>query len=203
MRLRRFRLLLVLVILSGLAAGAALAATNPFSPSRSQPNQPQAQLKAVAQGERTGRGGAADASSTTGPAAVKSTAAGTPTPAAQSRPGQEQVPPGGQGAEAARGRGQSQGATDARTRPVVGSITAVEGDTATVSTQQGEVKVRLSGARVQKMVEGAIEDLKAGQRVTIQAEQGADGVYAAGSVQIMPAGETAAAPGLRPTTPTK
>ncbi len=97
-----------------------------------------------------------------------------------------------------RSRGQSQSGADARSRPVAGSVVSIEGDVATVSTQQGEVKVKLSGAKIQKMVEGTVDDLKAGERVMVTGQQGSDGSYSATIVQIVPAGDGATQPQAGP-----
>jgi hypothetical protein len=67
-------------------------------------------------------------------------------------------------------------------------VVAVEGDTVTVSTQQGEVKVKANGARVQKMVEAPLSDLREGERVMVVGQQGSDGSFTASSIQVVPAG---------------
>ncbi len=85
----------------------------------------------------------------------------------------------------AQGQGQGQDSSQGA-RPVAGSISSVSGDTATVSTQQGDVKVKLSGAKIRKTVEATADDLKAGERVVVMGQQGQDGSYTASSVQISP-----------------
>jgi len=92
----------------------------------------------------------------------------------------------GQTQRQAQGQNQTQDQGQSRaTRPVVGSISSVNGDTATVSTQQGDVKVKISGAKIQKTVDATVGDLQAGERVVVTGQQGQDGSYTANSVQIV------------------
>lgn len=108
--------------------------------------------------------------------------------------------PAGQGSVRAGGDGSaapSQGDTTWRgaaaqgqaSRPLQGSVISREGDTLTLDTQQGQVKVGIAGAKVQKTVEGAPEDLKPGQRVAVAGQRAADGNYIASTIQIVPESE--------------
>ncbi len=77
---------------------------------------------------------------------------------------------------------------DARSRLVMGSVASVDGDTLTITTQQGDTKVKLGGAKLEKTVAGSVEDLRPDQRVMLVAQQGQEGGYTASSVQILGAG---------------
>ncbi len=98
------------------------------------------------------------------------------------------------------GQGQSTGQAGSGARGMVamGTVSSVDGDTLTVSTQQGEVKVKVTGARVQKTVEGTTADLKAGERVTVTGQEGSDGTFTASSIQIAVVGEGADQQGPQP-----
>ncbi len=94
-----------------------------------------------------------------------------------------------QGMAGGQRRGQNQGQSH-RNRPVVGTISSVSGDTTTVSTQQGDVKVKLTGAKIEKTVDATADDLKAGERVMVTGEQDKDGSYTANAVEILPSGSS-------------
>ena len=70
---------------------------------------------------------------------------------------------------------------------VVGTVAAVDSTTLTVRGPQGDVKVKLAGAKIVKTTEGSTDDLKVGQRVTAFAQQETDGSYTAASIQVSPA----------------
>lgn len=89
-------------------------------------------------------------------------------------------------------RGESSQRQGQDTRAIVGSVAARDGDSMTLSTSQGEVKVKLAGAKIQKTVDGTTEDLKQGLRVTVTGQQNTDGSYTASTVQILPAAESSA-----------
>lgn len=174
---RGFLGLLLGVVVAGLAVGTGIAATRPSpAPTIQSLALPQAQTGASA---NQMQGGGTRSSQQNGNAAISQ----------GGLPGQDrnrvQVP--------------AQGGAEGRSRAITGSVVSVEGDLATVTTQQGEVKVRLSEAKIQKTVEGTTDDLKAGQRVMVSGQQGSDGSYTASSVQILPAGEIPGQPGLGPT----
>ncbi|MHB0867836.1 MAG: hypothetical protein ACYC66_01010 [Chloroflexota bacterium] len=165
--------LMLVVIVLGVAGGAFLAST------RSAPApvvQPAAPFQSGASSVQPQNGGGSRQAN--GPVAT---------------------PQGTSGAQD-RARGQGQAGADARSRPLAGSVVSVEGDVATISTQQGEVQVKLSGATVQKTVEGTVEDVKPGQRVVVTAQQNPDGSYSASNLQIAPAAEASppATPGPTP-----
>lgn len=86
---------------------------------------------------------------------------------------------GGQGAATT---GQGQGAA-----PVFGPVASVDGDTLTVTTRQGDTRVKVAGARIQKTVDATADDLKAGEQVVVVGQQGSDGSFTASTIQIRPA----------------
>lgn len=88
----------------------------------------------------------------------------------------------GAGATAGAASGQGQGGAGS-----FGTVSAKEGDTATVKTQQGDLKVKLTGVKVQKTVDGAADDLKPGTTVVVIGQPGSDGTVTANSIQILPA----------------
>jgi len=100
--------------------------------------------------------------------------------------GQGQTQGQGQGQGQSQRQGQGQGQSGAGGRALAGSVVSLDGDTLTISGQQGEgnIKVKLAGAPIQKTVDAAVSDLKAGLRVVVTGHQGADGVLAATNVQI-------------------
>jgi len=70
----------------------------------------------------------------------------------------------------------------------------VDGDTITLSTPQGDVKVKTAEAKIQKTVDGTVADLETGQRITVQGQRNDDGSYSASLVQVVPESERAAQP---------
>lgn len=84
-------------------------------------------------------------------------------------------------------RGQGQQNTEAQARAVSGTISGLEAGTVTISTGQEEVKLKIAGARIQKQVEGSIQDLQSGQRVLVSGTRGSDGSYASAEIQILAA----------------
>lgn len=98
--------------------------------------------------------------------------------------------PGQQGGgNRAQGQGQQAGASAVR---LAGSVSAVDSGTLTLTTQQGDVKVKLGSAKIEKQAEAAASDLQAGQQVAVIGQPGADGTYATAQVQILPAGAASA-----------
>jgi len=98
-----------------------------------------------------------------------------------------------QGESQGQGQGQGQGQEQGQrqgARPVSGSISSIQGDVISVNTQQGEVRVKVTGARIQKLGDATPDDLKAGERVMISGQQGQNGGFSASAVQILsePAG---------------
>ncbi|MCL5111179.1 MAG: DUF5666 domain-containing protein [Chloroflexi bacterium] len=88
----------------------------------------------------------------------------------------------GQGGAPAVGQSGAQ-----RTR-VTGKVASVTADGFTVTTSSGQTKVAVpAAATVEKYVQGGAADLKAGVRVLVTGDTGADGSVAARSIQIMPA----------------
>lgn len=159
------------VMLAGVAVGALLAALSP------SPAAPVARLDLPSQGS------GAQAQSAAAGSPPREPLGGAATPAQGGAAGQER--------EQLR---QRQGTPEERLGPLAGSVVSVEGDIATVGTPQGEVKVKLSGARIQRTVDGTVEDVKPGLRVLVSAQPGADGVYSASTVQIVPANQPPAQP---------
>lgn len=92
--------------------------------------------------------------------------------------------PGGAGAQVP---GLAAGAGRAGT---TGTVKSIEGDTITVTTRNGETKVKIaSDTAVQKMQQGTLQDVKPGMRIVVTGEAGANGVVTARSIQIVAAGD--------------
>ena len=102
-----------------------------------------------------------------------------------------QILPAESAGQAAAGRawtvGQGQGTAS---RPIVGTITSIDGDTVTVTTQQNEARVKVGGAKIQKVVDATADDLAIGVRVSVSGQRDADGSYTATSVQLLPNAES-------------
>ena len=109
--------------------------------------------------------------------------------------GQGSAQANGSGAGQTQAAGTGQGATAAQagglagSRPVFGSVSSVTADAITVKAQQGDVNVKLSGAKVTKTVDGTTADLKAGETVSVVGQQQSDGSYNATTVQVLPANQ--------------
>ncbi|HEX9015087.1 MAG TPA: DUF5666 domain-containing protein, partial [Chloroflexota bacterium] len=84
-----------------------------------------------------------------------------------------------------RNQGQAQQGSDARARPMVGTVSALDGGVITVTTQQGDTKVSLGSARIQKVVDGSAKDLQSGQRVLVTGQAAQDGSYQNAQVEIL------------------
>jgi len=116
---------------------------------------------------------------------------------AEGAPQSERQPPG-QGRAQAPSQGQSQGQPQNRgqgMRPIFGTVGSLQGDTLTVNDQQGNtIQVKVTGARIEKTVDGTVDDLKAGVTVSVVGQRGSDGTIAATSIQIRPAGSPANGP---------
>lgn len=87
--------------------------------------------------------------------------------------------------------GQGQQGNQTRTRPLTGTVKSVDSGVMTVTAQQGDVKVNLGSAKIEKMVDGTAKDLQSGQQVMVTGQQGSDGSYTASEIQILPAGSPA------------
>jgi hypothetical protein len=70
-------------------------------------------------------------------------------------------------------------------------VESVEGNVVTVRLPNGSTaRVTVSDATsIRKTVPGTLEDLAAGQSVTIAGERGAEGAVAASAVQVLPEGQ--------------
>lgn len=109
--------------------------------------------------------------------------------------GNLQGPGGGQGFPGGgqNGTGQRRGGQGPAGGPSVqGEITGVSGDVLTVSTQAGELKVRLTGATaIRRAVTGKAGDLASGDTVSVRLDPAAsnsgDGTVTASSVTEEPA----------------
>ncbi len=107
---------------------------------------------------------------------------------------QEQGGQGQQGASLGGGtqaRGQNQQGAEPRSRVIAGTVTSLDGGVLAVTTQQGEVKVNLGSARIQKTVEATGKDLQVGQRVVVTGQPTPDGSYGSAEIQIVAAGDGA------------
>lgn len=87
---------------------------------------------------------------------------------------------------------QSQQGGQTRTRPLVGSVASVDNGVMTVTTQQGDEKVTLAGAKIEKAVDATAKDLQSGEQVVVTGQQNSDGSYTATEVQILPTGTATA-----------
>ncbi len=107
-------------------------------------------------------------------------------PMAQARVGRQ----GGQGQGQAQAQGQTQGQAQTQgqgQRPLSGKVSSVSGDTLTLTTQQGDTKIKIAGAQIQKTVDGTTDDLKAGETVVVTGEQASDGTVSANTISVRPA----------------
>jgi hypothetical protein len=95
----------------------------------------------------------------------------------------------GQGQRQAQGQAQGQGA-----RPMTGTVSAISGDAMTISGQQGDTKVSITGAKIQKTVDGSADDVTVGQSVALVGQAGSDGSFAATMIQIRPAAGSGSQP---------
>lgn len=109
-----------------------------------------------------------------------------------------QIGPGGQGAQRGQGVGQGAqaGAAGAPAQVDVarlsGKVESVAADGFILATDAGQTKIVVpASARIQKVVPATAADIKEGATVQVTGEAGADGVVAAKSVLIMPAGQGA------------
>lgn len=121
-------------------------------------------------------------------------AAGAPAVAAgqggftQGRTGQGGAAAGGTGAQ-----GQAAGQA-ARGAGTAGTVAEVREDTVVLRTAQGDATVQVTGeTAVRRTVESSLQELKAGDRVTVLGEQGDGGVITARSIQVLAAEEAGAA----------
>ena len=88
-------------------------------------------------------------------------------------------------------RAQAQQGSQTRTHPLTGTVKSVDNGVLTITDQQGDVKVNLGSAKIEKMVDGTTKDLQSGQQVLVTGQQGSDGSYTASEIQILPAGSPA------------
>jgi hypothetical protein len=162
---KHFNLLVIAVVVVGLVAGAGAAAAL---------TKPAPAVIAQSTGTQGGSGNQSSASAQRGTGGAGGSAQG----AAAGQTG---------AAAATLGTTAGQSSSGNTSRPVFGSVASVDANTATITGQQGDVKVSLSGVKVTKTVDGTAADLTAGERVTVVGQQQADGSYTATTVQIVPA----------------
>ena len=179
-----YRRLLILVAIFGLGWGASFAAGLAWSARLLPGQEPAATQPAATQPQRQLTGGAA-AGRSAAPAQAANAAAG----AAGTAPGgPRQQGAGGAGGRAGFGGGPGGG--------TFGTVEGLEGDTLTLTTQSGAVKVNLSEqTSIQKRTPGSREpaagsreDLQNGAQVMVQGVAGEDGTITASSIQVLPAG---------------
>jgi len=108
-------------------------------------------------------------------------------PAIQSSSSAQAYGPSEQGASSRSG---SAGAADSSqtqsSSPISGSVASLNGDILTVTTRQGDTKVKVTGAKIQKTVDGTADDLKAGETVVVTGEQDSSGSFVASTIQVRP-----------------
>ena len=116
-------------------------------------------------------------------------------PANASGQGGFQAPGRGQGQTPRQGQGRPQGQGGQApqqgqgTRPVVGSVVSLSGNTLTVKGPQGNTtQVKITGSRIEKTVDGTSADLTTGENVTVVGQKASDGTVTATNIQIRPAG---------------
>jgi hypothetical protein len=82
--------------------------------------------------------------------------------------------------------GQSAGGTQANVANfAMGQVKQVDGTTIQLSTATEVLKVKVSDqTQIQKMGQGSIGDIQAGERITVQGTRGADGSFTAQMIQI-------------------
>lgn len=172
---KHFNLVLLGVVVVGLGLGAFIASTKAGSATSAQAASRPTGGQYSGQGQNSG--GQQQTGSGQGKAATAQSAQ-----SAGSGGGQAATENGGQGSS----RNGGQTGTQAGARPVFGSIASVDAGVLSVTTQQGDVKVKVGDAAIEKTVDGAASDIKAGDRVAVAGQQGSDGVYTATSLRIMP-----------------
>jgi len=91
------------------------------------------------------------------------------------------------------GTGNNPAGAGLSARPMTsGTVKSVDGNTVTVTTRNGEVKVELAGDTViNKMGPGTTEDIQPGLRITVMGDASSSGVVTARSVQLASAGSEA------------
>lgn len=93
------------------------------------------------------------------------------------------------GAQAGRGRGGSNGMTQAGNRPLIGSVVSTDTDGVVLETQQGQLKVSINEATtIVRRSEGTIEDIAEGYEITIVGSREEDGTISANSISNIPDG---------------
>lgn len=101
---------------------------------------------------------------------------------------------GGQGGQRSQGAQPGAGGAPATGdfARLSGTVDSVAADGFTLATEAGKTKVVVpANARIQKTVQATAADVKEGTLVQVTGDAGADGVVAAKSVLIMPAGQGA------------
>ena len=103
---------------------------------------------------------------------------------------------GGAVAGGTSGQGQAEG-QGARGAGTTGTVTAVGEGTLVLRTSQGDATVHVTAeTAVRRLVEASLQEVKAGDRVTVLGEPGEGGAITARSIQVLAAEEAgAAAPG--------
>jgi len=105
----------------------------------------------------------------------------------QGAPGMPGAPAGGQTG------GQNAGAQFNPANFATGQVKQVDGNTVQLSTANEVLKVTIGDqTRIQKMGEGSLSDISAGERITVQGTRKSDGTFTAQMIQI------GAAPGGAP-----
>ncbi len=140
-----------------------------------------------------GVGAAFAAGQATNRLATPAAAAGAPAVSAgQGGAGQGRAAQGGAlaGATGGQGPGDSQGARGAGT---TGTVTEVGEGRVLLRTAQGDATIQVTGeTAVRRLVEASLQDLKAGDRVTVLGEPGEGGAITARAIQVLAAEEPGA-----------
>ena len=190
----KYRTWVTIAAIIGLVGGAGFGAFRTWSAELFPGDEPAAQTQAA--GARAAAGGGQFAAA--GQGGQRSAGGQTAQQGAGGQAGQGTgaATTGGAAAGAGQGgagRGAGGQAGGGRT---VGAVESLTGDTLTVTTQNGAVKVQLSEqTTIQKRTPGSREttpgtraDLTAGTRVMVQGPAGEDGTVTAQTIQVLPAG---------------
>jgi len=172
--LKNFGVLVLLVAILGLGVGVSYAY-----------GYDQGHQKGLVVGQTTAQRAIATTGGQTQPAGAAATAPAAATPATGATPaaGQRQGAGGAQGQMRLLGGG------------TIGTVEKIEGKTITLTPILGSgagsvVRVVTNeNTTVQRLAAGSLADIKVGDRITVQGQQGSDGAITATTIQVVPAGQ--------------
>jgi hypothetical protein len=170
-----FRVIMVGVLLAGLGCGVAFGAGIAYgrgTPKTAPGGLTQAQLASLL-GVNVAQAAAQTVTGTATPSGTLGAGAGAR---------------GGAAATAAAGGGARQGgAAAALANAAIGRVTAVNGQTLTVQTAQGSLKVNIGASTtIEKITVGVIGDLKEGTSIIASGTRTADGGFDATAISQVP-----------------